>query len=63
MLFAAVHESGPGTELPVQDVSFHGEFRRMTGRPADVPEMAKMTQLGHRTDARDAPHNSRLMMC
>jgi hypothetical protein len=25
--------------------------------------MALMTQLGHRTDARDAPHNSRLTMC
>ena len=37
------------------------------GYKADVKYSGRafplLTQLGHRTDARDAPHNSRLTMC
>jgi hypothetical protein len=44
---AAVHESGLGTELPIPNVRFHGEPRRISGRAADIAKTTFMTRNGH----------------
>jgi hypothetical protein len=45
--FPVVHESLSGTELPIRDVRFHGEYWGQSGLAADTAESAKMTQLRH----------------
>jgi hypothetical protein len=39
---AAVHEPGTGTGLPSRDVSFHGEFWRISGPNAGVLSTAAL---------------------
>jgi hypothetical protein len=45
-LLAVVSMQAHGTKRPIRDVRFHGEFRRITGHPSDVPEMARLTLSG-----------------
>jgi hypothetical protein len=36
-----------GTELPIRDVRFHGEYWGRSGLAADIAESTRMTQLRH----------------